>query len=92
MTSFIREIVRESIRKPSDEFGKMVLEVDHQFIGQKMRTLRMSKNVQSSEIAKRMGFASVSSITFLENGNRYWNKELMRRYIVAVRQLSREAA
>lgn len=89
MAQSVENLVKESVRVPSSRFGELVMEVDHKFIGGKMKTYRIARRVKAIEVAKQLKI-SKTLLNFLENGKRFWTLEIMKGYIRAVKQAERE--
>lgn len=85
----IENIVKDSVKKPSPRFGDLVMEVDHQIIGQKMRDFRILEQVMAVDVAKKLNI-SKTLINFLETGRRLWSLEIMKDYVRAVKETKKE--
>jgi len=85
----LESIVKESVKKPSPRFGPLVMEVDHQIIGRKMKDFRMLKRVMAVDVAKKLEI-SKTLVNFLETGRRLWSLGTMKDYTQAVREVRRE--
>ena len=85
----IESIVKESVKKPSPRFGPLVMEVDHEIIGKKMKDFRKLKRVMAVDVAKKLKI-SKTLVNFLETGRRLWSLETMKDYTRAVRDAKKE--
>jgi len=72
----LKRIVEKSVTIPSQAFGELVLEVDHKFIGERMKADRLYRGVRAMDVAKKLS-VSKTLVNFLENGKRSWTLELM---------------
>jgi len=87
-TKSIKSLIKESVRKPSFRFGSLVMEVDHQFIGEKMKAYRLVKQVRAIDVADSLKI-SKTLVNFLESGRRLWSLEMLKAYLRAVKAAER---
>lgn len=64
---------------------KQITVIDNVATGRALRTLRTSRGITLSEIARRMSIAPCY-LSDLERGNRGWNQDLCARFTKAVKE------
>jgi DNA-binding transcriptional regulator YiaG len=79
----IEQFVRSSLTKPSNQFGELVLEVDHAILGKKVKNFRQDKGVKAIEVARKLGVSKVQ-LHFMEIGRKQWSIQSLKDYLLAV--------
>jgi hypothetical protein len=85
-----RKLIRKACVKPSENFGELVLEVDHEMLGQLARKHREQEGIKAVRIADALSI-SKCRLNFLETGYKRWTRDILRNYLSAVYTFHRKA-
>lgn len=81
-----QDLVSKATILPSEQFGKLIMEVDHAKLGEGARNFRLFRRVPAVKVAEELNL-SKCQVHFLENGKRQWNFFLLKDYLKAVDKL-----
>lgn len=79
-----KELIKLSLQKPSEAFGDLVFEVDHRFLGAKVKKYRQHYSVKAVNVAEQLGISKVQ-LHFLEIGRKQWSYKTLVDYLDAVK-------